>query len=516
MNPALFTPQISPTATGRNDAGGRAYVMDDRHALAQLAMTGTFNSTYYATAEQQTERILTLAKSVPAEFLAKLAVYARREGFMKDTPAVLLAVLLTRDQSLFRKAFPLVIDGPKMLRNFVQVIRSGVAGRKSLGTVAKREIQAYLSKKSPLDLFRGSVGQSPSLKDILALAHPRPDTRERNHFYRYIFGKEHILEALPEEVQAFEAFKKDPRGAPPEVPFLFLAGIEGMSTEQWSEIAMRMSWQQLRQNLNALSKHGVFKDASVTRALAEKLSTPAKDAMPYQLFSAYLATKGNNEVPSQIINALQDAADRSLDNVPRLEGEVVVTIDISGSMGTTLTGERKGATSTIRCIDAAAVLASAIQRRNPDARIMPFNTSVREGRLNSRDSLMTNAATLAGLLGGGTDCGAVFEAMVYLKRTADTIIMISDNESWFRNDAHYYRPRGTNTADKWAAFKRQCPNAKLACIDLQPNTSMQVQDSPDVLNVGGFSDRVFDIVSLFARNELTSGHWVAKIEETTI
>lgn len=33
-----------------------------------------------------------------------------------------------------------------------------------------------------------------------------------------------------------------------------------------------------------------------------------------------------------------------------------------------------------------------------------------------------------------------------------------------------------------------------------------------MLNVGGFSDRVFEIVALFAEGKLGPGHWVQEIE----
>jgi hypothetical protein len=38
---------------------------------------------------------------------------------------------------------------------------------------------------------------------------------------------------------------------------------------------------------------------------------------------------------------------------------------------------------------------------------------------------------------------------------------------------------------------------KLVCIDLQPGTSTQAQESDDILNVGGFSDAVFNVVASF-------------------
>lgn len=53
-------------------------------------------------------------------------------------------------------------------------------------------------------------------------------------------------------------------------------------------------------------------------------------------------------------------------------------------------------------------------------------------------------------------------------------------------------------------------------IDLQPYGSTQVAERDDVLNVGGFSDVVFEIVSLFAKNELGSRHLVGAIESVKL
>jgi 60 kDa SS-A/Ro ribonucleoprotein len=52
----------------------------------------------------------------------------------------------------------------------------------------------------------------------------------------------------------------------------------------------------------------------------------------------------------------------------------------------------------------------------------------------------------------------------------------------------------------------------LACIDLQPNRTTQAQTRDDILNVGGFSDQVFDVLSTFGAGKLAAGHWVAQIE----
>lgn len=65
-------------------------------------------------------------------------------------------------------------------------------------------------------------------------------------------------------------------------------------------------------------------------------------------------------------------------------------------------------------------------------------------------------------------------------------------------------------------FKVHNPKAKLVCIDIQPYAHTQAQEGTDILNVGGFSDQVFEILDLFAKNELDANHWVGLIENLAI
>lgn len=62
-----------------------------------------------------------------------MAVYARQRGHMKDTPAWLAANLTQRDGRYLECSFPRVINNNMMLRNLVQIIRSGEVERRSMG-----------------------------------------------------------------------------------------------------------------------------------------------------------------------------------------------------------------------------------------------------------------------------------------------------------------------------------------------------------------------------------------------
>jgi len=144
---------------------------------------------------------------------------------MKDMPALLCAVLSVRDRALLAAVFPRVIDNSKMLRNFVQMVRSGVVGRKSLGTQPKRLVRGWFEARDVETIFTSSVGQSPSMSDILKMVHPKPATAEREALYGYLVGRDEKREALPQIVRQYEAFKKGETLDVPRVPFQMLTAL---------------------------------------------------------------------------------------------------------------------------------------------------------------------------------------------------------------------------------------------------------------------------------------------------
>ncbi|HWX03114.1 RNA-binding protein [Collimonas sp.] len=502
-----------PQANAVNAAGAAAYTMSPRHRLAQYAATGCLNATFYTSAETQLETVLELCQDIDTCFIAQTAVHCRERGYMKDMPVLLTAVLAAKGAPELTRTFKRVIDNGKMLRNFVQILRSGAIGRKSLGTRPKKLVQAWLNQASEKELLAAAVGNAPSLADVVKMVHPKPVEAWREAFFAWLIGKAYDAEALPPLLKALQAYKSDRTQALPNVPFQMLTALE-LSDIAWAQIARQAGWQMLRMNLNTFARHGVYALPSMTAIVAEKLCDAEAIArarvFPYQLMAAYGAA--NEEVPVEIIEALQDAMEIALNNVPEIAGKVVVCPDVSGSMQSPATGYRGSATSAIRCIDIAALMAAAMLRKNPASVVLPFEVDVVACKLNPRDSVMTNASKLAAIRGGGTNCSAPLARLNKDKTKADLVIFVSDNESWV--DAA--RRGATATMREWETFKQRNPNARLVCIDITPYGTTQAAEREDILNIGGFSDDVFQIVADFAAGQLSAAHWVGEIQSISI
>lgn len=511
-NKAIFA-SAHPADLTKNNAGGLAYAMNVEAELAQYVLTGTFNNTFYADAVSDTKRVIDLASQVPPEYLAKLTVYAREAGFMKDAPAAMLAVLSTRSPELFRKVFPRVIDNGKMLRTFVQIVRSGATGRKSLGSAPKRMVARFL-ENAPDRVLINAVGQNPSLKDVIKLSRPKATDATREAAFGYFIGKLAANDSrLPAELRALEAFRNGESLDVPKVDFRLLTQLP-LSAENWKDIAREAPWQATRQNLNTFARHGVFNDPVLTSLIVERLRDRAlikrANVFPYQLFAAYLNIDA--AVPRAVAEALIDAAEVATENVPAIDGHVFVFPDVSGSMRSPVTGFRKGAASKVRCIDVAALVAASILRKNPDAEVIPFEGKVVSIRLSPRDSILTNAEKLAAIGGGSTACSAPLKLLNERKAKGDLLIYVSDNESWLDTGNN----RRTETEAQWTLFCKANPDARLACIDLTPNATMQVRPRPNVLNVGGFSDAVFDTLATFAVGELSGNALLTQVNKVVL
>lgn len=517
MNKNIFKSHTNTITTNSvNPAGAPAYSLSNEEAIAQLVATGTFQNTFYTKAEDQLKQVQELAHKCSDTFLAKLAIYARTQGYMKDSPAVLLAILSRKNPTLFRTTAKQVLDNVKMVRNLVQIIRSGNTGRKSLGSAPKKAIQYFFNNLTDQQLFAQSIGQSPSMADIIKLAHVKPMyqgkiTEARTELFKYILGFTNVKkELLPQNVQDFEAFKADNTLPLPRVDWQMLSSFS-LNTDQWIKVGSSMNWHALRMNLNTLARHNALDNQelvqTICRKLVDKTVMSKVKVFPYQLFATYLNTQSTAGVPTSIKNAVQDALDISVENVPALTNvtQLFICIDTSGSMSSPVTGYNGSATSSVRCIDAAAMFAASFAKVNKTANVtvIGFDHNAKVIPINTRDSLVTIAQNF-NTPGGGTNCSSAMQLIqnqfTITKKDNIAVIYISDNCSWAEYYGRYYSGQASPLSTLWEQVARKAGTAKMVLIDVQPFATTQHQTTNNVLNVGGFSDAVYDVVTRFLNN----------------
>jgi 60 kDa SS-A/Ro ribonucleoprotein len=124
--------------------------------------------------------------------------------------------------------------------------------------------------------------------------------------------------------------------------------------------------------------------------------------------------------------------------------------------------------------------------------------------------LAVNAAALAGIGGGGTNVSAPLAQLNAERAEVDLVVIVSDNQSWVDAARH----GATATMREWDRIVRRNRQAKLVCVDIQPYGTTQAAGRPEILNVGGFSDAVFDTIARFARGEARS--WVELVNQMEV
>lgn len=519
-------------ATGKTSEGIRAYEVHPEQTLAELACVGTFNNTFYNSAESQLDTLLTLGAEVSDEYLARLAVYSRKMGFMKDMPVAMLALLSTRNTNLFNKVFHKVVDNVRMIRGFVQVMRSGAVGRKSLGTAPKKRVQEAIQRLKPFMLLDGSVGNDPSLADVIKMVHPKPisteymTAKEMEAAFAWIIGKEVAFDNLPRNFQAYEDFKKGTTKEVPHVNFRLIDGLPTMSEQYWRELGYTMNWTTLRMNLNTLNRHNAFDDKVLVKHAAKILSDPdlvhASRCFPYQIKTAYDTTK--TQIPQEVSNALQDALDASIDNVPTMPGRILICIDISGSMDCSVGGGGKdygitGNASKTTCMDIAGLFGAAIFKKNADTVVKAFSDRLYDVNLNPRDSVATITDMICGSGShGGTNLSAGVAWALNNNEKFDAILFFSDMEANI-SESGYVRYGATRTASLLQEYRHRVNRGvKVVLCNLAANKGFSQLDGNvdrNVLQIAGFSDQVFNIIHSFLENN-EPGHWVSVINNIQI
>jgi 60 kDa SS-A/Ro ribonucleoprotein len=382
------------------------------------------------------------------------------------------------------------------------------------------------------------------------MARPTPVDNARRALFGWLTDKEVAKWApagevdLPEQVRLLVAFRTAETA---EQQIALLEGRAGSVSDRsltarwdlladtakgaqvWAAIARTMGPQALRMNLNALQRHGVFDDAAMVATVAQRLADEHEirrsRQFPYQFFAAYLNV--SDEIPFTIKAALHKAAEIACGNVPELPGPVVIGLDVSGSMQSPVTGHRgRGGSTKMRCVDVAALVAAALLRRNPDSVVVPFDTQAFEAKVDPSDSILSLADRLAKYGGGGTDCSLPIKQAnaAYAQRKFAGVVLVSDQESWvYQGRPYFYGANGsTGVMTEWQQFVRNqvrlqggdIAGPKLICIDLQPYQTTQAPKRSDILNVGGFSDAVFEVIAAFLSGD--AGRFVAEVESVTL
>jgi uncharacterized protein with von Willebrand factor type A (vWA) domain len=189
------------------------------------------------------------------------------------------------------------------------------------------------------------------------------------------------------------------------------------------------------------------------------------------------------KLSKKVLNALSKALDISVNNVPELEGETLIALDVSGSMS--------GKPSEI-----GSLFAAAIHKRNPDTSVvLTFDDSATIKRIDAGNSLKSIVDAI-GFHGGGTNFNCIFDKITEKKLKFDRIIVLSDMQAWVTGGYRSNRPDAS-----FQNYKKSVgSDPYIYSFDLQGYGSLQFPENK-VFALAGFSEKIFDVMKLLEQDK---------------
>ena len=353
---------------------------------------------------------------------------------MKDMPALLLASVSRRDPKIdgsgVRSRDRLAADasdvradralgrhGPQVARVGAQAVRASLAG-----PADRRGALRRVGRERAVARRRGQDGASEA-----------GDARARGAVRLPDGPRRWLAEALPALVQQFEAFKAGDRREVPDVPFQMLtaAGSEPARVVRGCAPRFVADDPDEPEHVRAARRVRRAGDDGATspRVCATRRRSLGRGC---SRISCWPRTARSTAPCRARCETRSKTRWRSRSRTSRASTARSTSVRTSRDRcGRRSPDIGQGATTAVRCVDVAALVAAAIVRKNPTAEVLPFEESVVPLRLSPRDSVMTNAERLASIGGGGTCVSApLARAQRASSATGDLVVIVSDNESW--------------------------------------------------------------------------------------
>lgn len=460
-----------------NKSGHTAYAMLDKSKLVTQVMCSFVNESkfYGDNSKEMQETIKSVIKSDP-RFVANLAVFARREFNMRSVAHVLTAYLAHE------------VDGKPYTRSTVKAV--------SLRGDDITEIMAcYLSmfgkpipnalKKGINDVLQGfdeyalakykGEGNAVKMRDLMCLCRPTPKTKEQSEMWkRLLDGKLETPYTWETELSA-----------------------KGNNKETWEALieSGKVGYMAMLRNLRNILKANPSNVDKVLDLIENPESVRKSKQLPFRYLSAYKELE--NIGGSRVFDALENAIEASIVNMPKLEGTTVIAVDTSGSMGRTISAK-----SNVRCYEIAMLLGLIANKICANSIFYTFDTSIKKYAVSHRTSILETVTKSC--YGVGTNMYLPFEKMISDNIKADRVIVLSDNEC----NRGWNRPVQA-IADEYR--RKTGNNIWVHAIDLMGYGTQQFHGAKTNI-VAGWSEKVFEFIKLAEQGE---GNLERTIEQYT-
>lgn len=453
-----------------NSCGHAAYVMPEKQKLVTQVLTSFFNEEkFYGDNTADMVKTIKAVIEQDPEFVAKLAVFARREFNMRSVSHVLAAYLAHEPagKRYARKVVNRICvrgdDATEIMSFYLSTFGKPIPNslRRGLKDVLERFDIYTLAK------YKGA-GKAVKMRDLVALCRPAPKSNAAALAFKMLL-----------------AGTLDP-------PYTWEVEISkyGNNKETWERLiaSKKVGHMAILRNLRNIIKAKPSNLDDALTWMTDPAAVMRSKQLPFRFLSAYKAVADVGT--SRIFRILEQACMSSLENMPRLPGTTAIFLDVSGSMSSHVSEK-----SHIRCYEIGALIGLMANRICDDSVFYTFNNSASKYQFSGDEPLLKTATEFR--CGGDTNMAAPFEMLKSSGLKVDRIIVISDNEcnsvsTWFSRKPvqavvdDYRRATGSNC---W-----------VHAIDLMGYGTQQFA-GPKTNIIAGWSEKVFDFIRLAEQGE---------------
>lgn len=464
----------SPTTIKTTNKDGHvAYGMTDKAKLVTQVLCSFFNEQkFYGDNSAEMQEVIKHVIQKDPAFVSKLAVFSRREFNMRSVAHVLTAYLAHEE-----KGKPFVretVKGVSLRGDDVTEIMSFYLSTfgKPVPNSLKKGISDVLVgfDEYTLAKYKGE-GKAVKMRDLLCLCRPKPTSKEQEELFK------RCLEGTLEIPVTWET----------------QLSANGNNAKTWEKLidSGKLNYMAALRNLRNILTANPRNVNKVLDKIADPVAVRKSRQLPFRFLSAYKSV--GNVGGSKVFDALEAAVDASVENLPKIPGNTVIAVDVSGSMGSCISAK-----SDVMCCEIAMMLGMIANRICENAIFYTFDTDIKKYDVSHRNGILYTTIH-SSMHGGGTNMSLPFQKMMRDRVKCDRVIILSDNQC---NAGYSYWHSKTvqALADE---YRRSTGNdIWVHAIDLQGYGTQQFHGSKTNI-VAGWSEKVFDFILLAEQGEGT-------------
>ncbi len=480
-----------------NHQGAKAYTLTPELELYSAVVTAGLSDTFYEKADTRLARIQDLMLKNDPEFVAKLAIYARTEMYMRSIPMVLAVELakLNSGNGLVAKTVNGVVQRADEITEILAYYQmaNGRSGVKKLNKLSK-QVQKGLSESfNRFDEYQFAKYNREAdikLRDALFIVHPKAkDNAQQAVFNRIAADELAVPYTWETELSALGQLKYESEKAK-------AAAFKA----KWEELidSNKLGYMALMRNLRNIleAKVSVAHVGKVCAYLSDETAVAKSKQLPFRFLAAYREVKIlSSEYVTMVLNALEDAVVASVKNLKGFDEEtrVLIACDVSGSMQKPVSAKSK-----VLLFDIGLMLGMLMQSKCKRVVTGMFGDRWKVINMPNRGVLnnVQEYYKREGEVGYATNGHLVIDDLLARNVVMDKVMLFTDCQMWNT------KADGSTFEKSWKAYKAIAPNARLYLFDLAGygSTPVSVQKD-DVCLIAGWSDKVFDVLQAIENGE---------------